>query len=342
MIRPALLGYLFLETGLGKLGLFAGEDDGHPAVLADGPLPMPLAPGIGAVGKAVATGEISVDRTGNGGGLHLPEAGLHRPKVEAKGGDILPGLQSKGRAAAIQLLAGLTVQSILQHLPVVVLIGLVLHRVGEVFVPGPGADGPQAQGIGGQIIPPVEVIQGNSGGVGDVLEVISDNLLQMTISENRKIQDLSFLEKASHLQILNLYNLSRITTLPLSKLPHLSVLHISGLHKLTDMESLAQSNVQYLNIKLSADKVSATRMADVLLRMPSLRALNIGPFNRVQCKKTPIIRRQFEKAGQSDIITLFSLATLVKEVEGAGAELPRALPSVAEVVHKWEIDENTK
>ena len=171
---------------------------------------------------------------------------------------------------------------------------------------------------------------------------LSDNLLQMTISENRKIQDLSFLEKAPNLQILNLYNLSRITTLPLSKLPHLSVLHISGLHKLTDMESLARSNVQYLNIKFSADKVSATRMTDVLLRMPSLKALNIGPFNRVQCKKTPIIRRQFEKAGRSDVITLFPLSTLLKEVEGAGAELPRNLPSVAEVVQKWEIDENTK
>ena len=83
---------------------------------------------------------------------------------------------------------------------------------------------------------------------------LSDNLLQMTINENRKIQDLSFLEKAPHLQMLNLYNLSGITTLPFSKLPQLSVLSISGLHKLTDMESLAQSNVQYLNIKLSADK----------------------------------------------------------------------------------------
>jgi len=161
---------------------------------------------------------------------------------------------------------------------------------------------------------------------------LSDNLLQMTISENRKIQDLSFLEKAPHLQILNLYDLSGITTLPLSKLPQLSVLHISGLHKLTDMESLTQSNVQYLDIKLSADKVSATRMADVLLRMPSLKALDIGPFNRVQCKKTPIICRQFEKAGRSDVITLFSLSYLLEEVRGAGTELPQSLPSAAEIV----------
>lgn len=163
---------------------------------------------------------------------------------------------------------------------------------------------------------------------------LSDNLLQMTISENRKIQDLSFLEKAPHLQILNLYNLSEITTLPLSKLPQLSVLHISGLHKLTDIESLAQSNVQYLNIKLSADKISATCMADVLLRMPSLKALSIGPFNRVQCKKAPIIRRQFEKAGRSDVITLFSLSTLLEEVRGAEAELPQNLPSAATVIER--------
>lgn len=111
---------------------------------------------------------------------------------------------------------------------------------------------------------------------------------------------------------------------------------------MTDMESLAQSNVQYLNIKLSADKVSATRMADVLLRMPSLKALNIGPFSRVQCKKTPIIRRQFEKAGRSDVITLCSLSRLLEEAGDAGAELPQNLPSVAEVVQKWETDENAK
>ncbi len=164
---------------------------------------------------------------------------------------------------------------------------------------------------------------------------LSDNLMEMTINDNRKIQDLSFLEKAPHLRILNLDDLSGITTLPLSKLPQLSVLHISGLHKLTDMESLAQSNVQYLDINLSADKVSATRMADVLLRMPSLKALNIGPFNRVQCKKTPIIRRQFEKAGRSDVITFFSFPYLLKEVKGAGVELPQNLPSAAEIVQTF-------
>ena len=135
---------------------------------------------------------------------------------------------------------------------------------------------------------------------------LSDNLLQMRISENRKIKDLSFLEKAPHLQKLDLRNLPGITTLPLSKLPQLSALRISGLHKLTDLEPLAQSNIQYLDISLSADKVSATRMADVLLRMPLLKTLNVGLFSLVQCKKSPLIRRQFEKAGRGDTLTLFS------------------------------------
>ena len=130
------------------------------------------------------------------------------------------------------------------------------------------------------------------------------------------------MEKAPHLQELYLSNLPGITTLPLSKLPQLSVLRIEELHKLTDIASLAQSNIQYLEIKLSADKISATRMADVLLRMPSLKALHIGPFSRVQCKKTPIICRQFEKAGRSDVITLFSLSYLLGEAGGAGADLP--------------------
>ncbi|WP_300819221.1 hypothetical protein, partial [uncultured Oscillibacter sp.] len=69
---------------------------------------------------------------------------------------------------------------------------------------------------------------------------------------------------------------------------------------------------------------------------------NIGPFNRVQCKKTPIIRRQFEEAGRSDVITLCSLSRLLEEAGDTGAELPQNLLSVAEVVQKWETDENTK
>ena len=76
--------------------------------------------------------------------------------------------------------------------------------------------------------------------------------------------------------------------------------------KLTDLEPLAQSNIQYLDICLSADKVSATRLADVLLRMPLLKTLNVGLFSLVQCKKSPLIRKQFEKAGRGDTLTLFS------------------------------------
>lgn len=135
---------------------------------------------------------------------------------------------------------------------------------------------------------------------------LSDNLSQMRIDDNQKIKDLSFLEKAPHLQKLDLESLPGITTLPLSKLPQLSALRIRGLHKLTDLEPLAQSNIQYLEIAFSADKISATRMADVMLRMPLLKTLSVGLFSRVQCKKSPLIRRQFEKAGRGDTITLFS------------------------------------
>ena len=93
-LRPALPVYWdsILESGLRELCLFAGEDDRHPAVLVDGPLPMPLAARIGAVGEAVAAGQIAVDGTGDIGGLHLPESGLYGSEVEAESGDILPGL----------------------------------------------------------------------------------------------------------------------------------------------------------------------------------------------------------------------------------------------------------
>ena len=54
--------------------------------------------------------------------------------------------------------------------------GLVLHRVGEPFIPGSGVDTPKAQGIGGDLIPPVEVVQLHTGGVGDVLKIIPDGV----------------------------------------------------------------------------------------------------------------------------------------------------------------------
>jgi len=136
---------------------------------------------------------------------------------------------------------------------------------------------------------------------------LSDNLMEMRISDSQKIKDLSFLEKAPHLQKLQLANLPGIKTLSaLSKLPELSALHISHLRQLSDIDFLTQSNIQCLDISLSADKISATRMADVFLRMPLLKTLRIGLFSLVQDKKAPIIRKKFEKAGRGDILTNFS------------------------------------
>ena len=101
---------------------------------------------------------------------------------------------------------------------------------------------------------------------------------------------------------------------------------------MTDLEPLAQSNIQYLEIMFSADEVPATRIADVLIRMPSLKSLHIGPFSRVQCKKSPVIRKQFEKAERTDVITPFSLSYLLRETGSAGTELPQNLLAAAEPV----------
>ncbi len=101
--------------------------------------------------------------------------------------------------------------------------------------------------------------------------LITDGVEYLELMEIRKVSDLSFVEKASRLRKLYLMSMPAVEKLPdFGKMSNLYGLKIYELHKLNDIESLERSAIRYLAVSLAADKLSGTRIADVLLRMEHL------------------------------------------------------------------------
>lgn len=130
--------------------------------------------------------------------------------------------------------------------------------------------------------------------------LLTENLEYLALEEMRKVSDLSFLEKVSGLRKLFLCSLPAVESLPdFGKIPNLLGLKIYELHKLNDIESLARSAIRYLDFTLAADKLSGTKIADVLLRMERLERFS-GILDRNGRRYDPLANR-LEKAGKSDI-----------------------------------------
>lgn len=128
-------------------------------------------------------------------------------------------------------------------------------------------------------------------------ELLTENLEYLELMEMRKLSDLSFVEQATGLKKLNLVSLPAVEALPdFGKLPNLYALRIYELHKLNDIESLARSNIRYFVMYLAADKLSGTKIADVLLRMERLQKANLIYLDRSSEKRYTVIENKFGKA----------------------------------------------
>lgn len=127
--------------------------------------------------------------------------------------------------------------------------------------------------------------------------LLSDSVESLELGEIRNLSDLSFLESLSGLKKLNLVSLSAMESLPdFGKMPNLYALRIYELHKLNDIESLAWSNIRYLIIFLAADKLSGTKISDVLLRMEHLEKACLSYLDRSSEKRYNVIENKFKKA----------------------------------------------
>lgn len=90
--------------------------------------------------------------------------------------------------------------------------------------------------------------------------------------------------------------------LDFSKLPKLFALKIYELHKLGDIESLRESFIQYLDFTLAADKLSGTKIAEILLGMKQLKGADMVYIDRSSIRRYNVLENKLKKAGRADLL----------------------------------------
>lgn len=134
--------------------------------------------------------------------------------------------------------------------------------------------------------------------------LFSPTLRRLEIGELRRLGDLSFLEKAASVQKLYLHGLPAAEALPdFGKLPDLCALKLYELHKLTNFEGLARSNIRYLAVSLAADRVTGTALAEVLLSMPRLEQADLTGIDRSGSRRYTVLQNRLRKAGKLHLLT---------------------------------------
>lgn len=134
--------------------------------------------------------------------------------------------------------------------------------------------------------------------------LISEKLEYLEIKEMRKLNDLLFIEKAIGLKKLYLMSLPAVEKFPdFGKLPNLYGLKVYELHKLNDIESLTRSNIKYLALTISADKLTGTKLADVLLRMEKLEGADMG-LDRSSVRRETVLENALKKAGRAELLNM--------------------------------------
>ena len=137
--------------------------------------------------------------------------------------------------------------------------------------------------------------------------LLSEDLEYLELMDIRGLFDLSFVKKLSGLKKLYLESLPAVERLPdFEKIPNLYGLKIYELHKLNDIESLTRSNIRFLSLTLAADKLSGTKLAEVLLSMGSLERLSCM-LDR-SGKRDDVLENRLNKAGRLDIWDNFDMS----------------------------------
>lgn len=132
--------------------------------------------------------------------------------------------------------------------------------------------------------------------------LLTDNIEYLELMEMRGLSDLSFLESAAGLKKLYLMSLPKVEKLPdFGNMPNLYGLKLYELHKLGDIESLTRSNLRYLDFALVADKLSGTKLAEVLLQMKCLEKAAML-LDRSGDRRYNVMENRLKKAGKERIL----------------------------------------
>lgn len=133
----------------------------------------------------------------------------------------------------------------------------------------------------------------------DLEKLMTSGLKHLEIHDMRKLNDLSFIEKAENLERLYLENLPGVKVFP--NFQKIYSLKLYELHKLENLEALKTSAIRYLDLTLSADKISATEIANILMEMEKLEKVNFYYVDR-NCRRTGAIENRLVKCGRENLI----------------------------------------
>lgn len=133
--------------------------------------------------------------------------------------------------------------------------------------------------------------------------LLTESVENLELMNIRKLADLSFLERAAGLKKLYLSSLPAVETLPdFGKLPNLYGLKLYELHKLSDIGSLTRSAIRCLAVSLSADKLSGTKIAEILLRMERLEQADLRNLDRSGFRRYAVLENRLKKAGREGLL----------------------------------------
>ncbi|MGN1110194.1 MAG: hypothetical protein ACI4QY_00970 [Oscillospiraceae bacterium] len=129
------------------------------------------------------------------------------------------------------------------------------------------------------------------------LEHLESLKISGTIIANR-LSDLGFIEKIPNLKKLWIEGLSSVVTLPV--LNNIYALKIYELHKIENLEILLDSQLRFLDLCLCADKVPATKIAEILSKIDTLEKVGVK-IDRGG-RKEEVLRNQLIKLGKKHLI----------------------------------------
>ena len=132
--------------------------------------------------------------------------------------------------------------------------------------------------------------------------LLSGSVEKLTLSGIKKVENIGFIANATGLRKLYLDSFS-LPALPcFSKNQKLTALQINEMHKLDHIESLIDSDIEYLFVLVSADKVPAKAFAETLMKMKKLKKALMRLMDRNE-KRYITLKRYLEKNGKEDLLS---------------------------------------
>ena len=131
--------------------------------------------------------------------------------------------------------------------------------------------------------------------------MLSGSVEYLTLSNIKRAENIDFIKIATNLRKLYLDEFILPVLPDFSQNKKLTILQINEMHKLDNVESLITSNIEYLFVLVSSDKVSGTSFAEILSNMKMLKKALMRLMDRND-KRYNVLKRSLEKQNKADLL----------------------------------------